>query len=152
MSVIPNAVRESAPKPEAPASLGLVAASVKNTLPRLIHNLPVAAILWLYVNPAAAMTWFAAVWAIMFAGVGVMGRIQAAGPGTPRARSLGYLLNGVNMVSGGLSADGSVALWFSGDPIAGAFAIVAIFISSSYVLLQYYSDPKIFTLYMIPYG
>jgi signal transduction histidine kinase/ActR/RegA family two-component response regulator len=151
MSAVSETVTDSKPKAAPPASLALFAASAKNLLPRLIHNTPVAAMLWIFIGPWVSAGWFMAVWAIVFVGVTLMSRIQQVKPGSAQAKTLGYILNGVNMTSGAISASSSGILWLSGDPIAGAFAIVALFISATYVLLQYYSDQKIFSLYLVPY-
>ncbi|MDE2488736.1 MAG: response regulator [Alphaproteobacteria bacterium] len=45
-----------------------------------------------------------------------------------------------------------VALWRTGDPAAGVFALMCAFVGGAYVLLQYYSDLPAFRLLITPYA
>jgi signal transduction histidine kinase/ActR/RegA family two-component response regulator len=56
-----------------------------------------------------------------------------------------------NTVSTLLQAGILVAIWAHSDELARAFAIVAAFVGSAYVLLQYYSDLGRFRLLLAPY-
>ena len=55
------------------------------------------------------------------------------------------------MVSTVLQAGILIMIWATGDELGRAFAIIAAFVGSAYVLLQYYSDLGRFRLLLAPY-
>ncbi|HEX4196679.1 MAG TPA: ATP-binding protein [Caulobacteraceae bacterium] len=139
---------------EPPPSYGTVnhpiAASARNLVPRLISSLCTTLVGLLVLGPVWAGAWFAATWTVVFAGMGLMRLIQAAREG-PRADWLNRALTLVNVVSGSISATLPVALWFTGDALAGTYGLITLFIGAAYVLLQYYANLNTFLVLMTPY-
>lgn len=129
----------------------LFAVSTRNLLPRLINNLCIAAVGICFVGPIWSCLWFVAVWAPVFIGIGLTNQIQAR-PRTRRAAVLGHCLTVTNVVSGGLSVAMPAALWSTGDPLAQGFAFVTLFVGATYVLLQYYANPRMFFILLSPYA
>ena len=139
------------PRVGADSAVHLFAASVRNYVPRLISSVCIASLTVFFVGPMWTALWFAATWAIVLSGVGLMALINAR-PRTGRAAALTHCLSLNSLVSSCLSAGMPAALWASGDLLAQGFALVCLFIGSSYVLLQYYANPRMFLLLLAPYA
>jgi signal transduction histidine kinase/ActR/RegA family two-component response regulator len=141
--------------PKAPPRAGgdlpvrLFAASVRNYVPRLISSVSIACLAAFFVGPMWAAVWFAATWAVVLTGIGLMAAINAR-PRTRRAAALTHCLTLNSLASSCLSAGMPAALWATGDLLAQAFALVCLFIASSYVLLQYYTNATMFFLLLAP--
>jgi signal transduction histidine kinase/ActR/RegA family two-component response regulator len=132
-------------------SVKLFAASMRNLLPRIVASLCTALVALIILGPVWAGAWFVASWSIVYAGTTVMKQLQA-NPGGPRAGLLNGLLTTLNVISGGVYAAMSAALWMSGNELARTFGLIALFISAAYVLLQYYANLKTFLILMTPYA
>ena len=70
----------------------------------------------------------------------------------PRATLLNGLLETNNFISAVLGASVVAALWTTGEPAARFFAMGSLFVSTAYVLLHYYAEPRLFYLYVSPTG
>jgi signal transduction histidine kinase/CheY-like chemotaxis protein len=135
---------------KARSAVSLFRSSAGNLMPRLIHSLPLAVAGWWFVGPLITAAWFGATWGVVFVGLALTDRIKAAK--TPKlAAQWGNVLMAVNVFSGGLSAGINALIWSSNHPVARTFAVVSLFISGAYVLLQYYSDRKTFLILLTPY-
>jgi signal transduction histidine kinase/CheY-like chemotaxis protein len=139
------------PRVGSDSAVHLFAASVRNYVPRLISSACIASLAVFFVGPMWTTLWFAATWAIVLTGIGLMALITAR-PRTRRAAALTHCLSLNNLVSSCLSAGMPAALWASGDLLAQGFALVRLFIGSTYVLLQYYANPRMFFLLLGPYA
>jgi two-component system, sensor histidine kinase len=132
-------------------SVKLFAASMRNLWPRVVASLCTALVALIILSPAWAGAWFVASWSITYAGTMLMKRLQAD-PGGRRAGLLNGALTTLNVISGGLYAAMSAALWMSGNELARAFGLITLFISAAYILLQYYANLKTFLTLMTPYA
>jgi len=127
-----------------PQGVHLFAASARNLIPRLISSLAMAAVSACYVGPGWALLWLLGVLGNLFVGLRLTG---VTGP-TRSVRAIA-----ANSVFGTLvQVAMMVALWRTGDLNAGMFALTCVFVGSSYVLLQYYSDLGLFRLLLTPYA
>jgi signal transduction histidine kinase/ActR/RegA family two-component response regulator len=129
----------------------LFAASARNLLPRLISNLSIASVGCFFLGPVWSGLWFVSVWAIIFTGIGLMNQIQAQ-PQTRRAAVLAHCLTLNNVVSSAISSAMPAALWSTGDALAQGFAFVSLFVGATYLLLQYYANPRTFLILLSPYA
>jgi two-component system, sensor histidine kinase len=122
----------------------LFAASARNLIPRLISSLALAAVGACYVGLGWTLLWLIGVFANLYIGLRLTG---VTGP-TRSVRAIA-----ANSVFGTLvQVVMMIALWRSGDQNAGMFALTCVFVGSSYVLLQYYSDLGLFRLLLGPYA
>jgi signal transduction histidine kinase/ActR/RegA family two-component response regulator len=130
--------------------LALYAASMRNLFPRLISSTSVAAVAACYIGWPWALAWL----------VGIVGSHAASFqllPAVARNRDTAWfrplnMATTFNSVFGGVLQGVMVAaLWRHGGELPRAFAFTTIFIGSSYVLLQYYADLKLFRMLMAPY-
>ncbi|MHB8528149.1 MAG: hypothetical protein ACYC8V_01385, partial [Caulobacteraceae bacterium] len=128
----------------------LFAASARNLGPRLISNIAVAAVGWIYVGPVWTALWFVSVWAIVFAGLGLMALIKAQSSKRAAAR-LSLCLTFNSVVISTLTAIMPAALWARADDAGRAFALITLFVAAAYVLLHYYSELRTFVALMTPY-
>jgi signal transduction histidine kinase len=137
---------------DAPTSaVALFRNSAANLWPRMVHSLALTTVAWPVMGWMGALVWFAGTWGIVWAGMAVNTRIQAAGSAEEAAR-LTTLLMAVNWVSGGISSAGNAVLFAVGDPVARAFASASLFLSAAYVLLQYYAERRAFLVLLSPYA
>ncbi|MFZ5669193.1 MAG: ATP-binding protein [Pseudomonadota bacterium] len=142
-------------RPATDAALGensgvrLFAASARNILPRLISSGATATAVACFLSPASALAWFAATWSAILAGIWLMKRIKAGGSAAATG-PLNLVLETVNFGSAVLGAAAAVLLWTTGDPAARFFAMASLFVSTTYVLLHYYAEPRLFRLYASP--
>ncbi len=149
------AVKSDAARPAWRDALGdnsgvrLFAASAKNILPRLISSGATATAAVCFLGPVWGGVWFAATWAVILGGIQLMKRIQAD-PGSDRSRLTNGVLEVNNVFSAILGASVVVALWLTGEPAARLFAMASLFVSTTYVLLHYYSEQRLFYLYVSP--
>jgi len=133
------------------SAVHLFAVSARNYIPRLISSVCVASLAVFFVGPMWTALWFCATWLIVLTGLGLMALVNAR-PRTRRAAVLTHCLSLNSLVSSCLSAGMPAALWASGDILGQGFALVCLFIGSSYVLLQYYANPRMFLLLLAPYA
>jgi signal transduction histidine kinase/ActR/RegA family two-component response regulator len=128
----------------------LYGASARNMWPRLIASLAVATVALQSIGALWALAWLAIIWIGLVAGLRLVGAAErATDPAVQRRVTRLASLNTV--ISTLLQAGILVAIWAAGDELARAFAIVATFVGSTYVLLQYYSDLQRFRLLLAPY-
>jgi signal transduction histidine kinase/CheY-like chemotaxis protein len=122
----------------------LFAASARNLIPRLIASLAVASVAACYVGLGWTLLWMVGVCAGLLVGQ----RLTAARPGGRDMRAIT-----VNSIAGTMVQFAMLlALWRTGNPLAGVFALTCTFVGASYVMLQYYSDLKLFRLLISPYA
>ena len=132
-------------------SVKLFAASMRNLIPRLVSSICTALVGLVVLGPFWAAVWFAGSWSIVFFGTLLMRRAQA-NPDGQRVGLLNGALTAMNVISGAVYASMSVALWMSGHELARTYALVTLFISGAYVLLQYYANVRTFLILMTPYA
>jgi len=128
----------------------LYGASARNVWPRVIASLSVAAVAVQSIGPLLTAAWMVAVWAGLALGIRLIGAFERQ-PAPDAQTRLTRLVSLNNMVSTVLQAGILIAIWATGDELARAFAIIAAFVGSAYVLLQYYSDLARFRLLLAPY-
>jgi signal transduction histidine kinase/AmiR/NasT family two-component response regulator len=122
----------------------LFAASARNLIPRLIASLALASVAACYVGLGWTLLWLAGVCVGLLVGL----RLTATRSGPRDMASIT-----VNSIFGTFVQFAMLAaLWRTGNPLAGAFALTCTFVGASYVMLQYYSDLKLFRLLIAPYG
>jgi len=132
------------------SGLALYAASMRNLLPRLVSSTAVAAVAACYLGWAWALAWSACVWLALWTGsllmraVGARERLSATHP-------LNIALGANSFASGVLQAVIVMALWRHGGDVPQVFALITVFIGSSYILLQYYADLTLFRILLSPY-
>ncbi|MBU1377619.1 MAG: response regulator [Alphaproteobacteria bacterium] len=80
--------------------------------------------------------------------VGAMGRAADAA----ESRRIARLMISSSFASTVVQCAPIVALWWTGDPVAMAFAVVSVMIACTYILLQYYADLNPFRLLLAPYA
>jgi len=129
----------------------LYGASARNIWPRIVASLAVAMVAAQSVGPIWTLAWLATIWIGLIVGVRLIGEFERGlSPAAQARMTLAVSLN--NTASTLLQAGILVAIWAKGDELARAFAIVAAFVGSAYVLLQYYSDLRRFRLLLAPYA
>jgi len=128
----------------------LYGASARNLWPRIVASLAVGMVAVQSIGPIWTLAWLAAIWSGLVLGVRLVGQFDRdLSPAAQVRMTVIVSLN--NTVSTLLQAAVLVAIWAMGDDLGRAFAIVAAFVGSSYVLLQYYSDLWRFRLLLTPY-
>jgi two-component system, sensor histidine kinase len=128
----------------------LYGASARNMWPRLVASLTVATVALQSIGALWSVAWLAIVWIGLVAGLRLVAAAErATDPAVQRRVTRLASLN--TAISTLLQAAILVAIWATGDEPARAFAIVATFVGSTYVLLQYYSDLQRFRLLLAPY-
>ncbi|MDB5419607.1 MAG: Histidine kinase, gyrase and HSP90-like ATPase [Phenylobacterium sp.] len=144
MSDLASSAGAGSPSKAPAQGANLFAASARNMIPRLVSSLALAAVGACYVGPGWTLLWLLAVWAGLLVGLRLTG---AAGP----ARSMRAIT--ANSIVGTLVQVAMLfALWRNGDQLVGTFALTCTFVSAAYVLLQYYSDLRLFRLLLTPYA
>ncbi|MBS0362113.1 MAG: hybrid sensor histidine kinase/response regulator, partial [Proteobacteria bacterium] len=94
--------------------------------------------------------WLGTIWLGLLVGLHLV--TLAEHEAEPQAQARLSLLVSLNTtLSTVLQAAILAGVWAMGDDLAHAFAIIAAFVGSAYVLLQYYSDLKRFRLLLAPY-
>jgi signal transduction histidine kinase len=128
----------------------LYGASARNMWPRMVASLAVAAVAVQSLGPLWTGAWLATIWIGLVVGVRLIGEFER--DLSPAAQSrLTHVVSLNNTVSTLLQAGILVAIWATGDDLGKAFALIAAFVGSAYVLLQYYSDLGRFRLLLAPY-
>ena len=133
-----------------PAGLALYAASMRNILPRMISSTSVGVVAACYLGWQEALGWSIAIWASYWASfklVGASGRNRD----TRWAGPLAVATSANSVLGGSLQALMVAALWRHGGEMTRDFALTTVFIGSTYVLLQYYADLRLFRMMMAPY-
>ena len=133
-----------------PAGLALYAASMRNILPRMISSTSVGVVAACYLGWQEALAWSIAIWASYWASfklVGASGRNRD----TRWAGPLAVATSANSVLGGSLQALMVAALWRHGGEMTRDFALTTVFIGSTYVLLQYYADLRLFRMMMAPY-
>jgi signal transduction histidine kinase/ActR/RegA family two-component response regulator len=128
----------------------LYGASARNTWPRVAASVAVACVSAQSVGLVWTGAWLAVVWIGLVIGVWLMSLFERDLSPAAQAR-LTHVVSLNNVVSTVVQVGMLMAIWATGDDLGRAFALVATFISSAYVLLQYYSDLGRFRLLLAPY-
>jgi signal transduction histidine kinase/ActR/RegA family two-component response regulator len=128
----------------------LYGASARNMWPRMVASVAVAAVAAQSVGLVWTAAWLAVIWIGLVVGIRLVAQFERDLPPAAQVR-LTYAVSFNNTVSTLLQAGILVAIWATGDELERAFAIVAAFVGSAYVLLQYYSDLGRFRLLLAPY-
>ena len=101
-----------------------------------------------FLPPLWVGLWFAAVIAVPIYGL----RMAAAAQADPRLQArLPIRLMIASLCSGTLYAAAALGMWFTHSVAAGIFALAITWISVVYVLMQYYAEPKVFSVVVSPY-
>ena len=146
MSQVADGARATAVRPAGGEGLHLFAASARNLMPRFISSLAVAAAGLFYLGLLPTALWLMGVWITLVVGLRLTGH---SGPGGTRPVAA-IVINSI--IATVLQAGFCVAMWRTGDPVAGLFALATAFIGAAYVLLQYYADIVLFRLLLSPYA
>ena len=141
---------ESASRQRLTQGMRLYGASARNAWPRVVASLTVAAVSVQSVGVVWTAAWLILVWAGLALGIRLVGEFERQQAPAAQAR-LNLVVSVNNAVSTVLQAGILVAIWATGDDLARAFALIAAFVGSAYVLLQYYSDLGRFRLLLAPY-
>ncbi len=128
----------------------LYGASARNMWPRLIASSTVGAVAVESIGAVWVVAWLATIWIGLVAGLRLVEAAERAQDPAVQRR-VTRLANLNTAVSTLLQAGILAAIWATGDELGRAFAIVATFVGSTYVLLQYYSDLQRFRLLLTPY-
>ncbi len=141
---------EAAGRERLSQGLRLYGASARNLWPRIVASTAVAMVAVQSVGLAWTGAWLAAIWSGLLAGVRLVELAERQeAPG--RQARLNLVVSVNTVVSTILQAVILAAIWTTGDDLGRAFAIIAAFVGSAYVLLQYYSDLPRFRLLLTPY-
>jgi len=132
------------------ASLRLFVASSRNVRNRMIHATAMGVGSAVLLPGVMSYVWFAAAAILTFYAAAV-----ARGAGAtidPKARAYaGRILFAVTLLSACVYSAWFVSLWRSGDDAARLFAMVMVFVSFTYMLMQYYAVPRTFVALISPY-
>jgi signal transduction histidine kinase/CheY-like chemotaxis protein len=128
----------------------LYGASARNTWPRVVASVAVACVAGQTIGLVWTGAWLAVVWIGLVIGVWLMSLFERDLSPAAQAQ-LTHVVSLNNVVSTVVQVGMLVAIWATGDDLGRAFALVSAFISSAYVLLQYYSDLGRFRLLLAPY-
>jgi signal transduction histidine kinase/ActR/RegA family two-component response regulator len=128
----------------------LYGASARNVWPRMVASSAVAAVAVQSVGIPWTFAWLMAIWVGLVAGIRLVMEFDRPHSPAELAR-LTRIVSINNAISTVLQAGILVLIWAKGDDLGRAFAIIAAFVGSAYVLLQYYSDLKRFRLLLAPY-
>jgi signal transduction histidine kinase len=145
-----NAPSVSASRERLTQGMRLYGASARNTWPRVVASIVVAAVAVQSIGPLWTLAWLAIVWAGLAFGVRLIVQFENVGSPASQAR-LTHFANLNTAVYTVFQALILVAIWAWGDELGRAFALIATFVGSAYVLLQYYSDLGRFRLLLTPY-
>ncbi|HUZ13861.1 MAG TPA: ATP-binding protein [Caulobacteraceae bacterium] len=133
------------------SGLALYAASARNFAPRIVSSLAVAAALGVYLGPAFAALWLAAILASLFVGAWLTRAVERRAEGRER-RWLWRLAMANSIASGPIHCVAVVLLWNTWAPTAQGFALAVAFVGAAYVLLQFYADLPKFRLFLAAYA
>jgi signal transduction histidine kinase/ActR/RegA family two-component response regulator len=140
-----GSIETSAPPSARTQGAHLFAVSARNLIPRLTANLALAAVAGLYVGPGWTFAWAGMVVANL-----VLGLRLTANPAAG-AQRIGWIT--ANSIFGTLVQFSMLlALWRCGLILPQAFALTAAFVGGSYVLLQYYSNVRLYRVLIAPYA
>jgi signal transduction histidine kinase/CheY-like chemotaxis protein len=128
----------------------LYGASARNVWPRVVASSAVAAVAVQSIGPVWTAAWLVAIWVGLVAGVRLVMEFERPHSPSELAR-LTAIVSVNNAISTILQAGILVGIWAWGDDLGKAFAIVAAFVGSAYVLLQYYADLNRFRMLLAPY-
>jgi signal transduction histidine kinase/ActR/RegA family two-component response regulator len=118
--------------------------------PRIVASAAVAAVAVQSMPALWVAAWIATIWIGLLVGIRLIGELEH-GPAPAAQKRLTRLVSFNTVVSTVLQAGILVVIWARGDDLGRAFAIIAAFVGSAYVLLQYYSDLGRFRLLLAPY-
>ena len=135
---------EAAPRADGAQGLHLFAMSARNLIPRFVSSLAVGAVGFFDIGFLPTGLWLMGVWASLLLGM------RLTGDGAAARRPVGAITAN-SIFSTVLQVVMCVALWRTGDPVAGLFALATVFIGGSYILLQYYAEIGLFRLLLTPY-
>ena len=128
----------------------LYGASARNMWPRIVASTAVAAVAAQSIGLIWTGAWLAVIWIGLVVGIRLVTQFERDLSPAAQAR-LTHVVSINNAVSTVLQAGILVAIWATGDDLGKAFAIIAAFVGSAYVLLQYYSDLGRFRMLLAPY-
>jgi signal transduction histidine kinase/ActR/RegA family two-component response regulator len=128
----------------------LYGASARNLWPRIVASMTVAAAAVQSMPALWVGAWIVTVWVGLVVGIRLISELER-GPSPNVQKQLTGLVSLNTMLSTLFQAGILVAIWATGDELARAFAIIAAFVGSAYVLLQYYSDLGRFRMLLAPY-
>jgi signal transduction histidine kinase/AmiR/NasT family two-component response regulator len=132
------------------ASLRLFVASSRNIRNRMIHATAMGIGSAVLLPGVMSYVWYAAAAILTFYAAAVAR--GAAATTDPKARAYaGRILFAVTLLSACVYSAWFVSLWRSGDDAARLFAMVMVFVSFTYMLMQYYAVPRIFVALISPY-
>jgi len=135
---------------ETEASLRLFVASSRNIRNRMIHAVALGIGSAVLLRGVMTYVWFAAATILTLYAAAVARR--AVDLTDPRARAkVRRILFATTFLSACVYAGWFVSLWRSGDDAAQLFAMVMVFVSFTYMLMQYYAVPRIFVTLISPY-
>jgi signal transduction histidine kinase/AmiR/NasT family two-component response regulator len=131
-------------------AMRLYGASARNSWPRVVASMAVAAVAVQSIGPLWVLGWLAIVWTGLAIGIRLIVQFENAGAPAAQARFTRFatLNTAVYTVFQALIL---AAIWARGDELGRGFALIATFVGSAYVLLQYYSDLARFRLLLAPY-
>ena len=135
---------------EIDASVRLFAASSRNIRNRMVHAGAMLAGSAVLLKGLESYLWFAAATAVTFAASWVAGRVGETAPEAAPKR-IARALFGLTLVGSCIYAGWFLRLWGSLNDVAQVFAFVMVFVSLTYLLMQYYAAPRIFVGLIAPY-
>ena len=128
----------------------LYGASARNMWPRVVASVAVAVVAAQSIGLLWTGAWLITIWAGLAAGIRLVARFERDPSPAAQAR-LTRIVSLNNTISTVLQAGILAVIWATGDELGRAFALLAAFVGSAYVLLQYYSDLGRFRLLLTPY-
>jgi two-component system, sensor histidine kinase len=126
----------------------LFTASNRNLWPRVISAAAASIGMAPFISPQWVISWF-----VVIVAIPVFGIVQTRAAETdPRRRAdLKTRLMIGTVSSGAMYAAVTLTMWFTHHPAAMIFALALNWISLVYVLMQYYAEPRVFSLAASPY-
>jgi hypothetical protein len=117
-------------------AMRLYGASARNSWPRVVASMAVAAVAVQSIGPLWVLGWLAIVWTGLAIGIRLIVQFENAGAPAAQARFTRFatLNTAVYTVFQALIL---AAIWARGDELGRGFALIATFVGSAYVLLQY---------------
>jgi signal transduction histidine kinase/AmiR/NasT family two-component response regulator len=132
------------------ASLRLFVASSRNIRNRMIHVVAMGIGSAVLVRGVMSYVWFAAATILTLYAAAVASGV--GGMADPKTRGYAQrILFATTFLSACVYSGWFVSLWRSGDDAAQLFAMVMVFVSFTYMLMQYYAAPRIFVALIAPY-
>jgi signal transduction histidine kinase/ActR/RegA family two-component response regulator len=126
----------------------LFTASNRNLWPRVISAAAASIGMAPFISPQWVISWFVVIVAIPVFGIA---QTRAAETDPRRRADLKTRLMIGTVSSGAMYAAVTLTMWFTHHPAAMIFALALNWISLVYVLMQYYAEPRVFSLAASPY-